>query len=92
MLLKVIQARLHFFDTNPVGRIVSRFSKDISVLDLVMPYITERLLILLFRIFSVFIVSCMLLPWLAIPIVLTVLGVICLRRRVLTVMSEAMRL
>ena len=77
---------------NPVGRIVSRFSKDISVLDMVLPYIAERFLILAFRITSVFLVAIVLLPWLAVPIILSVIGVVILRKKVLSVMVETMKL
>ena len=30
---RVLKAEILFFDSNPIGRIVTRFSKDISVLD-----------------------------------------------------------
>lgn len=37
MVERVIRARILFFDSNPVGRILTRFSKDISVLDIILP-------------------------------------------------------
>lgn len=33
----VIKANILFFDSNPIGRIVTRFSKDIMLLDAIMP-------------------------------------------------------
>ena len=33
----VVRARVLFFDSNPIGRIITRFSKDIATLDLIMP-------------------------------------------------------
>lgn len=33
MLSKVARAQIVFYDSNPVGRILSRFSKDIAVVD-----------------------------------------------------------
>ena len=33
MLRNIISSPMSFFDTNPVGRVVTRFSKDIDVVD-----------------------------------------------------------
>ena len=92
MVKSVIFSRIDFFDQNPVGRIVNRFSKDLNVLNEVFPYITERILSLTFRIGSVFLIACMLLPWLAVPIIVAMLGVVVLRKKVLRVMVQAMKL
>lgn len=35
----VIRARVLFFDSNPIGRITTRFSKDMSILDAMIPNI-----------------------------------------------------
>ena len=37
MVVAILQARVLFFDSNPVGRILNRFSKDIGYLDEVLP-------------------------------------------------------
>lgn len=37
LLEKVFRAPLQFFETTPVGRILSRFSKDVDVLDTSLP-------------------------------------------------------
>ena len=37
MVEALIRARILFFDSNPIGRIYTRFSKDITVLDLILP-------------------------------------------------------
>lgn len=41
MLTKVARSRILFFDSNPVGRILARFSKDISVVDLQIPALSN---------------------------------------------------
>jgi len=40
ILTKVARSKILFFDSNPVGRILARFSKDITVLDMLLPFIT----------------------------------------------------
>ncbi len=37
MLAAIIQAKIRFFDLNPIGRIINRFSKDIGNLDDALP-------------------------------------------------------
>lgn len=37
MLRGVLRAPLTFFDTTPIGRIISRFAKDVDVLDTSLP-------------------------------------------------------
>ena len=34
---RVLRAKILFFDSNPIGRIVTRFSKDLVIFDLVVP-------------------------------------------------------
>ena len=38
MLKRVSRAPMHFFDSNPLGRIINRFSKDTAMADSVIPY------------------------------------------------------
>jgi hypothetical protein len=33
MTKKVLRARILFFDSNPIGRIITRFAKDMVILD-----------------------------------------------------------
>ena len=34
---RVLRSNILFFDSNPIGRIVTRFSKDLMMFDLIMP-------------------------------------------------------
>lgn len=37
MLMSILKAPMRFFDTNPAGRVLNRFSKDMGILDEVLP-------------------------------------------------------
>ena len=37
---RVLRANILFFDSNPIGRIVTRFSKDLVIFDLVVPILS----------------------------------------------------
>eukprot|EP00178_Gracilaria_changii_P005265 TRINITY_DN1862_c0_g1_i1.p1 TRINITY_DN1862_c0_g1~~TRINITY_DN1862_c0_g1_i1.p1 ORF type:complete len:1372 (+),score=202.17 TRINITY_DN1862_c0_g1_i1:5348-9463(+) len=44
MLHSVLRAPLTFFDTTPIGRIISRFSRDVQVLDELLPQYFQQML------------------------------------------------
>lgn len=37
MTMAVLRADIKFFDSNPIGRVITRFAKDVTVFDLIMP-------------------------------------------------------
>ena len=68
MAKTVLRANILFFDSNPIGRIVTRFSKDLIVFDLVVPVLMMITLQGLFRTVTVVITICILNYWM-IPII-----------------------
>lgn len=68
MTESVIRAKIVFFDSNPIGRITTRFTKDVMVTDLAIPgisiFVTQGVL----RTVSVFITICIVNPYLFIVI------------------------
>ena len=52
MLENVLKAPMSFFDTNPKGRVVNRFAKDVDFVDRAIPMTLEALLRLLFQVFK----------------------------------------
>lgn len=53
MLGNILASPMMFFDTTPNGRIMNRFSKDIDMIDTVIPRIIESWLHCLLRVLSV---------------------------------------
>jgi hypothetical protein len=50
---KLIRSKILFFDSNPIGRIFTRFSKDMAVLDLILPMISGMATLTIFRTIAV---------------------------------------
>ena len=66
MMLGVLKAPVRFFDTNPVGRVLNRFSRDIGIMDDLLPdMFLDALQILLFCLGAVLLPS-ILNPWVVI--------------------------
>jgi len=72
MTEKVLRAKILFFDSNPIGRIIARFSKDIAVLDMVIPVTTTFVIQGLFRALTVSITVIVINPYLLIPVAVCV--------------------
>jgi ATP-binding cassette subfamily C (CFTR/MRP) protein 4 len=63
----VIHSKILFFDSNPVGRILTRFSKDMAVLDQIAPAISILMTYGIFRAFTVTVSLCIVNAWLILP-------------------------
>ena len=67
MLAALLKAQILFFDTNPVRRVLNRFSRDTSIMDELLPDVfLEAVKLMLFSIGSV-IPSSVLSPWIILP-------------------------
>jgi ABC-type bacteriocin/lantibiotic exporter with double-glycine peptidase domain len=72
MTMKVIRAKIQFFDSNPIGRIITRFSKDLVIMDMLMPFFLFAVCTGIFRGISVAIMVVVVNPWLLIPLAMCV--------------------
>ena len=70
MVTTVIRASILFFDSNPVGRVLTRFSKDMAILDSLLPTVCVFATFGIFRSLTVMLVVIILNPWLALVIAL----------------------
>ncbi|KAJ7371979.1 hypothetical protein OS493_021405 [Desmophyllum pertusum] len=67
MLSEILKATVLFFDTNPIGRILNRFSRDIGIVDELLPDVfLEAVQIVLFCVGAVVLPS-ILNPWIILP-------------------------
>ncbi|EDV20618.1 uncharacterized protein TRIADDRAFT_60846 [Trichoplax adhaerens] len=56
MLERVLHAPMSFFDTTPLGRVVNRFSKDMNIIDEIIPRIFNFFLIMMTTVLSTLVV------------------------------------
>lgn len=69
MVQKILRAKIQFFDSNPIGRIQTRFSKDITALDQVITIMVQMATFSAFRTFYIF-ATMAVLYWPLVPICL----------------------
>ncbi|XP_024844888.2 ATP-binding cassette sub-family C member 4-like, partial [Bos taurus] len=69
MLKTILRVPVLFFDRNPAGRILNRFSKDIGYMDDVLPSSFQKFMQTLLQVIGVVVVVVMVIPWIAIPVI-----------------------
>ena len=81
-----------FFDANPIGRILTRFSKDITILDYFLGFIFNIVTHTAFKIVGIFILMIITIPYMAIPGVITLVIMYFLRKRSITAQNDTQRI
>ena len=79
MLSHLLRARVAFFDTNPTGRILNRFSKDLAAGDMVLPLLLNWFIQISLKILGVLVIVVTVLPWMLIGVCLLFLTLFFLR-------------
>uniref|UniRef100_A0A8D0H493 Multidrug resistance-associated protein 4 n=1 Tax=Sphenodon punctatus TaxID=8508 RepID=A0A8D0H493_SPHPU len=92
MFQSILKAPVLFFDINPIGRILNRFSKDIGHLDDLLPLTFLDYMQTLLQIFGVVAVAVAVIPWILIPLVPLFILFIFLRRYFLDTSRDIKRL
>ena len=70
MSYKVLRANILFFDSNPIGRVTTRFSKDMTMLDTQVPPLSMIVTQGMLRALSVVVAVSIVNPFLLIPAIL----------------------
>ncbi|XP_032230963.2 ATP-binding cassette sub-family C member 4 isoform X2 [Nematostella vectensis] len=92
MFCAVIRAPMYFFDTNPAGRIINRFSKDIGFMDDLLPETFYEFISLAILCFAVVVVNVATMPWVIIGILPLAVAFLFLRSYYLKTGREVKRL
>lgn len=92
MFSAILTTPVRFFDINPIGRVLNRFSKDIGQLDSMMPWIFSDYTQLVLQVLSSIFVSVSVNPWILIPVVPLVLFFLYVRRYFLQTSRDVKRL
>ena len=61
----ILQAKMIFFDTTPLGRVLNRLSSDVYAVDESLPFILNIFLAQVYGLFGTIIVTCVGLPWIS---------------------------
>ncbi|XP_053732526.1 ATP-binding cassette sub-family C member 4-like isoform X2 [Synchiropus splendidus] len=69
MFHAVLRTPVTFFDSNPAGRILNRFSKDIGYLDSLLPWTFVDFIQVVLQVLGVLAVASVIIPWVLIPVV-----------------------
>ncbi|GFS16310.1 multidrug resistance-associated protein 4 [Elysia marginata] len=80
MFARILKATMEFFDNNPTGRVLNRFSKDTGQIDDHLPWVLFDFLQDCLVTAGVVVVSCVFNPWVLIPVVPLMILFIIVRR------------
>lgn len=69
MFQGVTRARMYFFHTNPSGRILNRFSKDMGQVDEILPSVMIDVIQIFLQLAGIIVVIAVVNPWFIIPTV-----------------------
>ncbi|XP_060888186.1 ATP-binding cassette sub-family C member 4-like [Labrus mixtus] len=88
----ILRTPVRFFDVNPIGRVLNRFSKDIGQLDSNMPWTFVDFIQVFLQILGVIAVSISVIPWIVIPVLPLLIVFLFLRRYFLQTSRDIKRL
>ncbi|XP_031216906.1 multidrug resistance-associated protein 4 [Mastomys coucha] len=92
MFESILKAPVLFFDRNPIGRILNRFSKDVGHMDDLLPLTFLDFIQTLLLVVSVIAVAAAVIPWIIIPLVPLSIIFLVLRRYFLETSRDVKRL
>ncbi|XP_072539978.1 ATP-binding cassette sub-family C member 4 isoform X1 [Salminus brasiliensis] len=88
----ILRTPVRFFDINPIGRILNRFSKDIGQVDSLLPWTFVDFIQVFLQIIGVIAVAASVIPWILIPVLPLLIVFLFLRRYFLQTSRDVKRL
>ena len=73
MIERILNAPINlYFDTTPIGRIINRFTKDLTPIEIILVYLIGSLYLNFYTLMSVLIMAVIVVPWIALffPLIL----------------------
>jgi ATP-binding cassette subfamily C (CFTR/MRP) protein 4 len=92
MVMSLLRAPVSFFDQNPLGRILNRFSRDLASINSMFPYVLADFLQVSVLLFSLLLTISVTLPMLLVPFMLFTAVGYCYIRRAMKVTASLHRL
>ena len=92
MVWSLLRAPVIFFDSNPIGTMLTRFSRDIAITDFLLPMLLNFLLITGFKIIVTVIFIIITVPWNLITIVIVFIPMFLIRRYTRLAQSDTQRI
>ncbi|KAM6985056.1 ATP-binding cassette sub-family C member 4-like [Aplochiton taeniatus] len=92
MFEAILRTPVCFFDINPIGRILNRFSKDIGQLDSLLPWTFVDFIQVFLQILGVIAVAAAAIPWILLPVLPLLAAFLFLRRYFLETSRDIKRL
>ncbi|KAM9830036.1 ATP-binding cassette sub-family C member 4 isoform 1-T1 [Syngnathus typhle] len=92
MFSAILRTPVRFFDINPIGRVLNRFSKDVGQLDSTMPWTFVDFIQVFLQIVGVVAVAVGVIPWILLPVVPLLIVFLFLRRYFLETSRDIKRL
>ncbi|CAL8406691.1 unnamed protein product, partial [Arctogadus glacialis] len=88
----ILRAPVHFFDVNPIGRVLNRFAKDIGEMDVVLPWTFVDAWQISLHMVGVIVVAASVVPWILILVIPLLIIFAFLRRYFLKTSRDIKRL
>ncbi|XP_061546477.1 multidrug resistance-associated protein 4 [Phycodurus eques] len=92
MFTAILRTHVRFFDVNPIGRVLNRFSKDIGQLDSIMPWTFVDFIQVFLQILGVVAVAAGVIPWILLPVLPLLIVFLFLRRYFLQTSRDIKRI
>ncbi|XP_022257889.1 multidrug resistance-associated protein 4-like isoform X2 [Limulus polyphemus] len=92
MFGSIVRAPISFFDNNPLGRILNRFSKDLGTIDDILPPIALNMTCIFLNLTGILVVVCIIIPWIALPTAILIFIFYFLKRFYMATVYDVKRL